>query len=172
VVSRRVLQPCQAKRGDVPAAIATEAPGADTLQKAADYFATDKRPIILFDGICNMCNGGVNFMIDWDKTGKHRFAALQSECGRTLLQRCGREPENLTSIVLVTPEKCHIRSDAILSIGRNLDMPMPILSYLAWPVPGFIRDTFYNFIATNRYNIAGKRAMRCGDTSFNDRFIM
>ena len=112
-------------------------------------------------------------MIDWDKEGRHRFAPLQSDCGRALLQRCGREPENLTSIVLVTDEKCHIRSDAILSIGRNLDMPMPVLATLAWFVPGFMRDVFYNMIATNRYNIAGKRkTMRCGDTSYNDRFVM
>eukprot|EP00879_Flechtneria_rotunda_P012414 GHRR01012963.1.p1 GENE.GHRR01012963.1~~GHRR01012963.1.p1 ORF type:complete len:122 (+),score=20.83 GHRR01012963.1:309-674(+) len=56
---------------------------------AIDYFQRDKRPIILFDGVCNLCNGGVNFVLDWDKQGAFRFAALQSRPGRQLLMRCG-----------------------------------------------------------------------------------
>ena len=52
-----------------------------------DDFALDARPIILFDGVCNLCNGGVNFMLDWDTASVYRFAALQSTAGRRLLQR-------------------------------------------------------------------------------------
>jgi hypothetical protein len=56
-----------------------------------DAFAgSDRRPVILFDGVCNMCNGGVNFVLDWDPAGKLRFCALQSDAGRALLQRCNR----------------------------------------------------------------------------------
>ena len=58
---------------------------------SSDAFAgSDRRPVILFDGVCNMCNGGVNFVLDWDPAGKVRFCALQSDAGRKLLQRCNR----------------------------------------------------------------------------------
>jgi hypothetical protein len=57
------------------------------------YFsAADRRPVILFDGVCNMCNLGVNFMLDWDRNGQFRYAALQSEAGQKLLERSGRHP--------------------------------------------------------------------------------
>jgi hypothetical protein len=67
-----------------------------------EYFTDlDRRPVILFDGVCNMCNGGVNFVLDWDPAGKVRFCALQSDAGRALLQRCGRSADDISSIVLV-----------------------------------------------------------------------
>lgn len=66
-----------------------------------DYFAADKRPIILFDGVCNLCNGGVNLALDLDPPGNLRFAALQSPAGRRLLARAGRDPSDISSIVLV-----------------------------------------------------------------------
>lgn len=56
-----------------------------------EYFAEDLRPIILFDGTCNLCNGGVQFVLDFDKDGVYRFASLQSDAGKALLQRCGRK---------------------------------------------------------------------------------
>jgi hypothetical protein len=79
-----------------------------TLQEKRDagalakrVFETDKRPIILYDGICNLCNGGVNFMLDWDspneERGNFRFAALQSEVGKALLQRSGRRPDDVST---------------------------------------------------------------------------
>ena len=67
----------------------------------AQYFRDDSRPVILFDGVCNLCNGGVNFILDWDKQAVYRLAALQSIAGRELLRRAGRSPDDLSSIVLV-----------------------------------------------------------------------
>jgi hypothetical protein len=59
----------------------------------AEYFSdVDSRPVVLFDGSCNMCNGGVNFMLDWDTKGVYRYAALQSPAGKALLMRSGRHP--------------------------------------------------------------------------------
>ncbi len=58
---------------------------------------------------CHRCNGGVNFMLEWDKQGVCRFAALQSPAGRALLQRCGRRPEDISSIVLVEEQQCYIK---------------------------------------------------------------
>ena len=72
----------------------------DAKALAKKLFETDDRPIILYDGICNLCNGGVNFMLDWDspneKRGNFRFAALQSEVGKALLQRSGRRPDDVS----------------------------------------------------------------------------
>lgn len=59
----------------------------------SEYFsAEDTRPVILFDGACNLCNGGVQFVLDWDNEAVFRFASLQSEAGRALLKRSGRSP--------------------------------------------------------------------------------
>jgi len=67
---------------------------------AQKVFATDERPIILYDGICNLCNGGVNFMLDWDspneERGNFRFAALQSDVGNALLERSGRRADDVS----------------------------------------------------------------------------
>lgn len=81
----------RSKQADFP----TSTPGraASKSLVGSKYFsATDRRPVILFDGVCNMCNSGVNFMLDWDREGRFRFAALQSEAGRKLLERAGRHP--------------------------------------------------------------------------------
>ncbi|GAQ91437.1 hypothetical protein KFL_007850040 [Klebsormidium nitens] len=136
------------------------------------YFAKDKRPVILFDGVCNLCNNGVNFMLDHDPKGNLRFSALQSEAGRALLRRAGRDPQDITSIVLVEPNKCYIRSEAILHIAQYLHQPLIAFGHLGLIVPGFFRDKFYNLIAYNRYSIMGKRNMcRIGDQRFVDRFV-
>eukprot|EP00850_Spirogloea_muscicola_P011562 SM000072S21196 [mRNA] locus=s72:255008:256255:- [translate_table: standard] len=136
------------------------------------YFATDPRPIILFDGVCNMCNGFVNFMLDGDKDGKVRFAALQSEAGRALLRRSGRAPNDISSIVLVEQDGSYIKSEAVLKIARYLDFPFPPLSSLGFVAPGFLRDSFYDLVANNRYSILGKRDnCRISDNNFKERFI-
>jgi DCC1-like thiol-disulfide oxidoreductase len=83
----------------------------------AEYFTVeDSRPVILFDGQCNLCNGGVNFMLDWDKEGIYRYAALQSPAGRALLSRSGRHPgvfcllRDISSQMTGTP--CTLASNA------------------------------------------------------------
>ena len=63
-------------------------------------FATDTRPVVLFDGVCNLCNGAVNLALDWDPKGHLRFAALQSDVGRALLEKNGRKADDISSIVL------------------------------------------------------------------------
>ena len=82
---------------DVPAPVSAEQSREDLLEMARSIFATDERPVILYDGVCNLCNGGVNFMLDFDlpkdDRGTFRFAALQSNVGRALLQRSGRKTD-------------------------------------------------------------------------------
>jgi len=158
--------------------------GQDWMQLAQQVFQEDKRPIILYDGVCNLCNGGVNFMLDFDRPGSERgefrFAALQSEVGRALLQRGGRRLDDISSIVLATADgKTHIKSDAILRIGRGLFRGTPLLPLAPAAqaglvlVPGFVRDTVYDLVANNRYNVFGE-SDQCrldGGDKFAKRFV-
>lgn len=143
------------------------------LEKSGDsYFMTDTRPVILFDGVCNMCNGGVNFMLDNDKEGKLRFAALQSEAGRALLVKSGRAPDDISSIVLADKDRSYIKSEAILRIAQCLSFPYPAAAFLGLIVPMFLRDAFYDTVADNRYSVFGKsNACRVSDPGFAARFI-
>ena len=165
------------------AALDAEAPGTsgrETPAAAAAYFAADRRPIILFDGVCNLCNGGVNFMLDWDPdpAGRARFAALQSPAGRRLLAAAGRAPDDVSSIVLCTAAGAggalvaHTKSDAILRIGQLLGLPFPALAALGFLVPTFLRDGVYDAVADNRYALLGQSdACRLGDARFEERFL-
>lgn len=137
------------------------------------YFPnTDLRPIILYDGICNFCNGGVNFALRLDKLKALRFAALQSTAGKSLLRRSGRDPDDISSIVLVTPQQSYIKSEAVLKIAAELQQPLPLLASIATVFPLEFRDVVYDLIANNRYSLFGKTdSCRVGDVDFTDRFI-
>lgn len=143
-------------------------------QSRADaiFSEKDSRPVILFDGVCNMCNGGVNFALDWDPDGNFRFAALQSPTGRALLRRAGREPDDISSIVLVDDSAAYIKSDAILRIARKLNLPFPFLGSAGLFFPKLPRDVFYDVIAQNRYRVFGRsQSCRLSDDRFEARFI-
>ena len=85
----------------------------DTDPRGDRYFdAGDARPVILFDGVCNLCNGGVNLALDLDPPGELRFAALQSSAGRALLRRSGRDASDISSIVLVERDRSYVKSGA------------------------------------------------------------
>ena len=136
-------------------------------------FETDKRPIILFDGVCNLCNGGVNLALDLDPPGKLRFAALQSNTGRALLRRVGREPNDISSIVLVEENAAYVKSEAVLRIATYLENPaLPAAAALGMLFPSGLRDVVYDVVARNRYELLGMRdECRLGDTRFDDRFV-
>jgi predicted DCC family thiol-disulfide oxidoreductase YuxK len=149
---------------------------AASARAAADaYFAADTRPIILFDGVCNMCNGGVNFALDFDPAGRFRFAALQSAVGRTLLVRHGRAADDISSIVLVERDGCFTKSEAVLRIAQRLQDrvgALPLLGFAGLFAPSFVRDTVYDFIAANRYTVFGRAdACRLSDGRFEERFV-
>lgn len=93
---------------------------------------------------CCRCNGGVNTALNFDKEGKVRFAALQSDAGKQLLRRSGRSPDDISSIVLVEENESFIKSDAILKIAQYLQLPFPLLGSLGLPVPQFVRDGIYD----------------------------
>ncbi len=112
--------------------------------------------IILFDGVCNLCNSSVNFVIDRDKNDKFRFAALQSEEGRAELSKVEMNEEYLDSIVLIKNGKLYQKSTAALLIAKELSGLWPIMSAFLI-IPNFLRNIIYDFIARNRYSWFGKQ---------------
>jgi predicted DCC family thiol-disulfide oxidoreductase YuxK len=129
------------------------------------------KPIILFDGVCNLCNGSVDFIIRRDRCGIFRFASLQSAAGRALLQQHGLPPDTLDSVVLVDEAGVHARSTAALRIARKLGAAWP-LAYAFIVVPRPLRDALYDFIAHRRYRWFGKReTCRLPSPAERDRFL-
>jgi len=113
--------------------------------------------IVMFDGVCNLCNGAVNFMIDRDPKGKLKFASFQSDAGKALLAEKGLPvPEgDPTSIVLVVGDRTYDGSGAALRIAARLTFPW-FLFASGLVVPWFLRDLVYYLIAKNRYRWFGK----------------
>lgn len=116
----------------------------------------DNKNIILFDGVCNLCNGFVQFVIKRDKNAVFKFASLQSETGQEVLRKYNLPVDELTSVIYVQNENVFLRSEAALRIASQLDGIWKLSKILlVFPTP--LRDFVYNFIARNRYRIFGKR---------------
>lgn len=116
----------------------------------------DKK-IILFDGVCNLCNNAVNFIIERDKDDVFRFASLQSEVGKKLVSERGIDTENMDSMVLIEPGVAYYqRSTAALEISKGLTGAYSMLSYFS-VLPEGLRDSLYNLVAKNRYKWFGKK---------------
>lgn len=111
--------------------------------------------IILFDGVCNLCNASIHFVIDRDKQKYFRYASLQSNTGETYLKKFGMPANVFNSIVLVEGDKFYTRSTAALRIAKKMDGAWPIL-YAFIIIPPFIRNAVYDYIAKNRYKWFGK----------------
>jgi predicted DCC family thiol-disulfide oxidoreductase YuxK len=116
----------------------------------------NKTLLILFDGVCNLCNGFVKFLIKRDPAGKFRFASLQSDFGRSQLIRFNLNPDLLHSVIVIEADNVLQRSDAVLRIVNQLGGPWKILNALKI-FPRFLRDALYNVVARNRYKVFGKR---------------
>ncbi|CAK9158446.1 unnamed protein product [Ilex paraguariensis] len=141
------------------AALSTPPRGGDPVDWAeatSSFFQQDSRPIMLFDGVCNLCNGGVKFVRDNDRQRRIRFEPLQSEGGKKLLRRSGRAPDDISSVVLVEKDRSYIKSEAVLKIMEYIDLPFPQLAFFLQFVPLFIRDYAYDNVANNRYTIFGR----------------
>lgn len=149
----------------------------------------DRRSVVLFDGVCNLCNGAVNFSLDHDPKGKFRFVSLQSKVGQSLLKASGKRHDDISSIVLVEPasasssasssplpisSKAYFKSDAVLRIAKELDYPFFSLIGTVGPyiVPKFIRNQIYELVANNRYRFGEADSCRLDKyEDFEDRFI-
>ena len=130
-----------------------------------------KSPILLFDGVCNLCNASVQWILTRDPRGKFRFAALQSETGQVLLQRFGLDQAHFDSVVLVEGDRIFLHSDAPLEIARRLG-GFWTLAYGLKIIPRFLRDAVYNWIARNRYRWFGRReACMLPRPEWKERFL-
>ena len=116
---------------------------------------TDHKHIILFDGICNFCNGIVTFILTKDKRGIFRFAALQSDTGQELLKQYGLPVDDFDSFVYIYNNRCYIKSDAALLVAKEFGYPWRITTGLRI-LPMKFRNWIYDHIAASRYRIFGK----------------
>ncbi len=127
--------------------------------------------IILFDGVCNLCNGFVNFVIDRDPDAKFKFGALQSEEGQKLVVQYHLQDVPLESVILIENGKAYRESSAALRIAKGMK-GLWKLFYVFMIVPPFIRNAVYRFIARNRYKWFGKREVcRIPEPGIMKRFI-
>ncbi len=114
--------------------------------------------IVLFDGVCNLCNSAVQTIIKYDKKNKFVFASLQSEIGKHLLSERGINTETTDSIVLIIPNEAYfIKSDAALEIAKKLSGIFQLFGVFKL-LPKGLRDQLYDFIAKNRYKLFGQKA--------------
>ncbi len=113
--------------------------------------------IVLFDGVCNLCNGSVNFILKHEREPVLRFASIQSEAGKKLLTWCGLPEHFDQAIVLIDSGKIDLGSTAALKIGRYLKFPWSFLAEGGLLIPKVLRDWVYRQIAQNRYHWFGKR---------------
>lgn len=113
-------------------------------------------PVLLFDGVCNLCNASVQWVLQRDRAERFRFAALQSEAGQALLARFDLNAEHFDTVVLVDGDRVFTRSDAALEILRSLGAPWSGLALLRWLPLGF-RNAVYDWVARNRYRWFGRQ---------------
>lgn len=131
----------------------------------------DEKNILLFDGVCNLCNGTVNWLIDHDPEGKLYFCSLQSEQGQAILEKHGLEKTSFQSVIFVKKNTFYQKSDAALEVLETLGGFWKIL-YFFKIVPAFVRNYFYDLIAQNRYLWFGKsEACRIPTPELKKRFM-
>lgn len=112
--------------------------------------------IILFDAECVLCSANARFILTHDDKKAFYLASMQGTVGAELFRRCGLDPANPSTILVIDGAIVRKDSDAVLSIYEGLGMPWKIVSLFRL-VPSFLRDPFYRLIARNRYRLFGKR---------------
>ncbi len=112
--------------------------------------------ILLFDGVCNLCNNTVLFVIKRDRKKQIRFGAIQSQEGNKLLQKFGIDQQYLGSLIFIDEGKVYLKSSGALRLSKYLSGLWPLL-YALMVIPAFIRNPIYDFVAANRYKWFGKK---------------
>jgi len=134
--------------------------------------SSEKKSIILFDGMCNFCNTSVNKIIKYDKKNVFKFAAIQSDAGKKLLIELSIDILKIDSILLIENNTLFTKSTAVLKIAKQLS-GLYKLSYAFIIIPLFIRDTIYDFIAKNRYKWFGKKeSCMIPSTEVREKFLI
>lgn len=112
--------------------------------------------IILFDGVCNLCNASVQFVIKHDTDARFSFASLQSDSGQKLLEQYHLQQTDFNSFVLIENQRVYTKSTAALMVAKRLNGLIKLF-YGFIIVPVFIRDAVYSLVAKNRYKWFGKK---------------
>ena len=118
---------------------------------------TNRQHIVLFDGLCNLCNGSVIFVLKHEKAPIFKFASIQSETGKKLLSWCGLPQGFSDAVIYIENENIHLGSTAALKIGQRLRFPWSFISSLGLVVPKILRDWVYNQIGIHRYQWFGRK---------------
>lgn len=143
---------------------------------ASTTTTTYENDVILYDGVCNFCNTWVDLLLRIDRSKKFRFAPLQSQVGQDLLVAMGKEADDISSVVLVKAQtgESFVKSRCVLQVVQELGPVAAVASQAALTiVPEGLRDSIYDTVAENRYNLLGKRdECRCSDPKFADRFLL
>ncbi len=117
---------------------------------------TSGKILVLFDGVCNLCNGAVQFIIKRDPESKFIFASLQSDFGKSQLLKFGLNPDFLHSVLVIEGNTLYQKSDGALKIASRLKGNWRLLTVFKF-FPRFLRDGVYSLIASNRYKVFGKK---------------
>lgn len=129
------------------------------------------QPIIIFDGVCNLCEYSVTFIVKNDRQARFKFASAQSEKGEVLQRMCGVDSLQDRTVILVKDDKVYVNSDAALQIAKDLDGLWRFL-YVFKFVPKPARDFFYSIISKNRYRWFGKKnECLLPDNDIKERFL-
>lgn len=128
-------------------------------------------PIILFDGVCNLCQASVRFILAHDREAVFRFATIDSDTSRALAADGLLEGRSVDSVILVEGAAAHARSEAVIRIAARLGWPWRVLASLGiLPLP--LRDAAYDLLARNRYRWFGRKDVcPTPDGKFRDRFL-
>jgi predicted DCC family thiol-disulfide oxidoreductase YuxK len=126
------------------------------LCESAKENAAPLKPVVIFDGACNLCNGAVDFIVRHDRRSLFLFASHQSAAAQELLRSLGVEGADNKTVYLVYRRTVYIRSTAALMIARLLPLPFSLVSWLMI-IPPCIRDRVYEWVAENRYRWFGTR---------------
>jgi uncharacterized protein YqjF (DUF2071 family)/predicted DCC family thiol-disulfide oxidoreductase YuxK len=128
--------------------------GTTAAQPVTDEYGDD--PILLFDGVCNLCSGVVQYVAPRDTGGTVRFASLQSDAGNAILETIGMPTDQLETMILVEGDQYYTKSDAAIRLARHLG-GIYALGQVGAILPRSVRDELYNLVAANRYRLFGKK---------------
>jgi predicted DCC family thiol-disulfide oxidoreductase YuxK len=129
------------------------------------------KAIIIFDGVCNLCEYSVIFIVKNDRQSRFRFVSAQSDKGKDLQRMCGVDTLQDGTVILLKNDQVYVKSDAALQIAKELDGLWRFL-YLFRIIPKPLRDFFYSIISKNRYRWFGKKnACLLPDNTIKERFL-
>ena len=140
-------------------------------RQPSQYPASDDRPLIIFDGVCHLCNASVAFIIRRDPRGVFSFTPLQGDLAQQILRDVPAQVKNADSVLLIENGRVYDRSEAALRICRRLPWPWNWIWVLRL-IPKGIRDSVYGLVARNRYRWFGRsEACMMPRTEWKDRFL-